>query len=59
MKKFVYLLGLFAYVVGLVGGVGYAIFCKAYIIAICVVFLAALGFPVAKKWLYSLLDKED
>lgn len=57
MKKFAYLFGLCAYVVGTIGGIGYAIYNKAYLIAICVAVLAWMGFPVAKKWFDSLLDK--
>lgn len=59
MKKFSYLFGLCAYVVGAIGGMGYALYNKAYFIAICVAVLAWMGFPIAKKWLCCLLDKEN
>lgn len=34
---------------GSIGGVGYAIYCKAYVIAVAVIVLAAMAFPVFKK----------
>lgn len=57
LKKFGYLIGLFAYILGLVGGIGYALYSKAYIIAICIAALGGMALPTAKKWLDSLLDR--
>ena len=39
----------FSYIMGAVGGVGYSIYCNAYVIAVAVVVLAAMAFPVFKK----------
>jgi hypothetical protein len=39
----------FAYIMGSIGGVGYAIYCKAYVIAVAVIILAAMAFPAFKK----------
>lgn len=39
----------FSYIMGAVGGVGYSIYCKAYVIAVAVVVLAAMAFPAFKK----------
>ena len=50
MKKyFVALLWLVAYAVGLVGGVGYAAYSGAWVIAICVVLLGVMAFPKVKE----------
>lgn len=50
MKKVLSLFGLFAYVVGAIGGFGYAMYSKAYFIGICVLALAAMAFPTLKKF---------
>ena len=54
MKKILNFFGLFAYVVGSIGGFGYAIYAKAYFIAVCVAVLAGMAFPTAKEWFKSL-----
>lgn len=51
MKKFLYFFAICAYIVGAIGGFGYAMYNKAYFIAVCVVALAAMAFPTAKKFL--------
>ncbi len=56
MKKVLDFAGLCAYVVGAIGGFGYAMYCKAYFIAVCVAALAAMAFPTAKKFFLDLLD---
>ena len=56
MKKAGYLFGLAAYVIGAIGGIGYSIYSRAYIIAICVAVLAGMALPTAKKWYKSLID---
>ena len=56
IKKFYYFFALCAYVVGAIGGFGYAMYCKAYFIAACIVVLAAMAFPLAKKYLNELLN---
>lgn len=58
MKKyFVALLWLAAYAVGLVGGVGYAAYSGAWVIAICVILLGVMAFPKAKEAFKVLSDK--
>lgn len=51
MKKFLYFFAICAYVVGAIGGFGYAMYNKAYFISVCVVALAAMAFPTVKKFL--------
>ena len=48
-KQILRMVILMAYVMGAVGGTGYALYCHAYVIAIAVVVLAVLAFPVVKK----------
>ncbi len=55
LKKIGYFFGLCAYAVGAIGGFGYAAYCKAWFIAICVVALAAMAFPTAKKFFNGLI----
>lgn len=58
MKKyFVALLWLVAYAVGLVGGVGYAAYSGAWVIAICVILLGVMAFPKAKE-AFKVLSNE-
>lgn len=54
MKKIFYFLALFLYGIGAIGGIGYAIYSGAWVIAIAVAVLAIMAFPTAKK-LYHLL----
>ena len=56
LKKFGYFFALFAYAVGAIGGFGYAAYCKAWFIAICVVVLAVMAFPTAKKFFNNLIN---
>lgn len=53
--KILKFVGLCAYAVGSIGGFGYALYSKAYFVAVCVVVLAAMAFPTAKNWFKSLL----
>lgn len=55
-KNFFYFFGLFAYMIGTIGGFGVATYNKETFIAICVLVLAAMGFPVAKRWFKSLTN---
>ena len=58
MKKyFVALAWLAAYAVGLVGGVGYAAYSGAWVIAICVVLLGIMAFPKVKEAVEVLSNK--
>lgn len=54
MKKLLYFFGLCAYIVGSIGGLGYAVYSKSYLIAVCVAVLAGIAFPTAKEWFKSL-----
>ena len=56
IKKFGYFFGLCAYGLGSIGGFGYAIYSKAYLIAACIVVLAVMAFPTARKWFNHLMD---
>ena len=56
LKKFGYFFALAAYAVGAIGGFGYALYNKAYFIAVCVVALAAMAFPTAKKFFNNLIN---
>lgn len=58
MKKyFVALLWLAVYLLGVIGGVGYAAYSGAWVIAICVVLLGVMAFPKAKEAFKVLSDK--
>ena len=48
-KQILRMVILMAYALGAIGGTGYALYCHAYVIAIAVVVLAGLAFPVVKK----------
>ena len=52
MKKlnFLAFFCLCAYVLGAIGGFGYALYSKAYLITVCIVVLAVMAFPKAKEW---------
>ena len=45
-----------AYVLGAIGGFGYALYSKAYLIAACIVILAVMAFPKAKEWWKGLME---
>lgn len=55
MKKVLYFLGLFAYVLGAIGGFGYALYDKAWPVAASVIVLAIMAFPTAKDWYKKLI----
>lgn len=48
---------MFAYAVGAIGGFGYALYCKAYFIAACIVVLAAIAFPTLKSFYNKLMNQ--
>lgn len=54
MKKLLYFVCLFAYLVGAIGGFGYALHSNAIFIAVCVVVLAAMAWPTAKSFYEKL-----
>ena len=51
MKRYIQFLGICAYILGTIGGIGYACYCHAYLIAICIAVLAVIAFPTVKGWL--------
>lgn len=57
MKKVFYFFALFAYAVGVIGGIGYSAYSKAYFIAACIVVLAAMAFPTAKNFFKKLINE--
>lgn len=57
LKKIGYFFGLCAYTVGAIGGFGYACYCKAYFIAVCVVALAVMAFPTVKSFYNKLVNQ--
>ena len=58
MKKYFVALGwLVAYAVGLVGGVGYAAYNGAWVVAVCAALLGVMAFPKAKEAFKVLSDK--
>lgn len=56
IKKIGYFFSICAYALGAIGGFGYAIYCKAYLIAIAIVVLAAMAFPILKKFFNKLTE---
>ena len=56
LKGIISMFLLMLYAMGSIGGFGYAMYCKAYFIAACIVVLAAMAFPLAKKYLNELLN---
>jgi uncharacterized membrane protein len=56
MKKYFALLVLCLYVLGAVGGFGFAMYQGAYLIAVAVVVLALMAFPTAQKYYEFLTD---
>ena len=49
VKGFLYTIILMAYLMGTIGGIGYAYYSKAYVIAVAVAVLAAMAYPKAKE----------
>lgn len=56
MKKMYSFFMLCLYVLGTIGGFGYAMYCKAYLIAAAVVVLALMALPTAQKYYNYLTD---
>lgn len=49
MKKFLQFFEMVAYILGAIGGFGYALYSRAYLIAICIVVLAWMAWPEFRK----------
>lgn len=54
-NKIIRFFGLFACVIGAIGGLGVALYNKEYVIAACVVILAVMAFPAARKFIKELI----
>ena len=49
LKGIISMFLLMLYAMGTIGGFGYAMYCKAYLIAVAVLVLAIMAFPTAKR----------
>lgn len=57
LKKILYFLALFAYAVGVLGGIGYALYGgSGYFVPACLVVLAVMAFPEAKRCYNKLME---
>lgn len=56
-KKFFYFFALIGYLLGVIGGIGYTLYERAWVIAAGVVILSALAFPKAKEYLLKLINE--
>lgn len=56
--KFLKFFGIFATVVGAIGGFGYAAFQHQWFIAVCVAVLAGAAVPTVIKWYKDITDPE-
>lgn len=54
MKKILYFLLLFLYILGLIGGIGYTLCNHAWVIAIGVIVLGVMGWPTARDCIKNL-----
>jgi hypothetical protein len=50
MKQLFSVLVLWFYALGTIGGIGYAVYCEAYLIAVAVLVLALMAFPTARSY---------
>ena len=50
MKQLFSFLVLCMYAMGTIGGIGYAAYCKAYLIAVAVLVLALMAVPTARNY---------
>lgn len=57
MKKFAYLIILFAYVMGTIGGIGYACYVHEWVIAIAVAVVGVMAFPTAKNIYLNMMEQ--
>lgn len=56
MKEFYYTIMIFLYILGVVGGIGYAAYNQAYVIVIGIAALAYLAFPKVKEYVKLLIN---
>ena len=56
MKKYIYLVILFLYAMGVIGGIGYTLYCNEYVIAVAVAVLGAMAYPTAKELYKKIME---
>ena len=56
MNKVLIFIFLFLAIIGLIGGIGYTIYCNAYVITIGLLVNGYLAFPEFKKYFNKLLN---
>ncbi|MBO4786912.1 MAG: hypothetical protein J5510_07585 [Prevotella sp.] len=56
MKKIMCFIALFLYIMGTIGGIGYCLYNKAYVIAIAVAVLSVMAFPTVRNMFKYLTD---
>ena len=56
MKKFLSLIILALYVVGSIGGIGYASYCGEYLVAFAVFALSVMAYPTARKYHKKMME---
>lgn len=56
MRRILSFFGLCAYTLGSIGGFSYCLYGRQYPISVCVLILAVMAFPTAKKLFKELTD---
>lgn len=56
MKKFISFIMICLYVLGTIGGLGWVLYSKGYVIAVGVVAVAYMAFPAAKTYFNDLTE---
>lgn len=56
LTKLPYFFGMFAYLVGVVGGLGFALTSRAYVIAAAVAVLAYMALPKFREYIEKLMS---
>lgn len=56
MKRVFYFLMLFLYLIGVIGGIGWTIYCEGYFIAVGVAAVGYMAFFKARDYFYGLID---
>ena len=55
-KQFVAFLILCAYILGSIGGLGMVLWCKEYVIAVCLAVVVWMAFPKVKSFYKMIID---
>lgn len=56
MKKIIYFLAICAYALGVIGGIGYALYNEAWPIAVGVAVVGYMAFPKLKEYVKALMS---